>query len=261
MLTKLISLLLLITPTLAAPWKVPHVRGVDQSPTLPKNYGVCTAAVESSQKSSNWCKFNKLGSYPAFPNAAARKSLKFGRQTQYIGSIFRQKFACNVLGQGSNEFATVAVSTKYLKTWQGGWAKDKGACGKKVCIHVLGGDDLYNKGLQKHVVDKYRGLTFMGRVADRGAEMSDDAIDILQERPYTYAPNTKGDNPNAWRVNRLNGLRAFTNPRTAQSVGVWTALWQFVPDDWNHDTCARFMNSFGYKTWTPKWTPGVTRDL
>jgi hypothetical protein len=58
----------------------------------------------------------------------------------------------------------VAVSTKYLKTYQGGWAGDKGACGKCMCIRLHGGDDKFNAGLQKESVKRHLGLTFMGKV-------------------------------------------------------------------------------------------------
>jgi hypothetical protein len=42
----------------------------------------------------------------------------------------------------------VAVSTKYLKTAQGGWVADKGACGACMCIHLHGADNEYNTGVK-----------------------------------------------------------------------------------------------------------------
>lgn len=50
--------------------------------------------------------------------------------------------------EGSNETAMVAVSTKYLKTSQHGWVDDKGSCGRCMCIHVRGVDNLYNPGVK-----------------------------------------------------------------------------------------------------------------
>lgn len=241
----------------ATPVPVPVVPHTNQLPSDPNAYGQCTNAVEPALRtSSNWCRFGKMGSWPGFPNRAATQAFKFGRQTMYHGPILSQRLACNVSGVGSNTHATVAVSTKYLKTYQGGWATQRGACGKCMCISVFGADDLYNKGLVKTLVMQYKGLSFMGRVRDRGSELSDDSIDILQDRPYSYAP-TVADNPNARAVNRLAGPRGFQGPRSPEIVGVWTALWQFVPCEWTHQTCAAFVASYGYKTFVPKESPGI----
>jgi hypothetical protein len=246
----------------AIPMNVPKVYGVDQSPTKSNDYGKCTKEVEARiQHTSHWCKFGKLGSFPEYPNYAARKALKFGRQTVFRGPILKQKFACNVDGIGSNTHATVAVSTKYINSRQGGWDKDKGACGKCLCIHVLGADNLYSPGVQKHVVLKYKGLSFMGKVGDRCAECATDSIDVLLDRPYAYSPtNDPTGNAKAGIVNRLNGTRAFTalkGAETPESVGTWTAMWQFVPCSWSHKQCASFMSSHGYRSWTPMWTKGI----
>lgn len=246
-----------LTTTNAGPVAVPpRVSGVDQSPSNPSEYGKCTPSVERNAiATSHWCKFGKLGSYPEFPNEPAKKAFKFGRSTSYVGSIYAQKFACNVDGVGSNTHAAVAVSSKYLKSYQGGWTADKGACGKCMCISIFGGDDKYNKGLQKWIVDKYKGLSFMGKVSDRCYECTPDSIDILLDRPYSFA-HVEPNNPNAWKVNRLDGYRGF---KTAEvfNVGTWTSLWQFVPCDWDHKKCASFVASYGYKTRTPSWTKGV----
>jgi hypothetical protein len=65
---------------------------------------------------------------------------------------------------GDDKHAMVAVSTKYLKTYQGGWTSDTGACNKCMCVRMHGGDDSFNSGLQKEAVNKRIGLTFMAKV-------------------------------------------------------------------------------------------------
>ena len=229
-------------------------------PTQPtKNFGKCTSAIEENIiHTSHWCKFGKMGSFPEFPSPSSLKYLKFGRQTVYRGPILKQRFACNTPGIGSSRYATVALSTKYLKTYEGGWAgKGKtGACGKCVCISIFGADDMYNKGLHKWVVLKYKGMSFMGKVQDRFGEGPDDAIDILQDRPYSFAPiyPNPNDNPNAPIVNNMQSPRIFNStqgPESPESVGTWTALWQFVPCKWTHKDCAKYIQTFGYKTRSP----------
>lgn len=70
--------------------------------------------------------------------------------------------------KGSDEKALVAVSTKYLKTYQGGWnPSSPGACGKCMCIRLHGADEGYNPGVQKDAAKRALGLTFMGQVGDR----------------------------------------------------------------------------------------------
>jgi hypothetical protein len=64
------------------------------------------------------------------------------------GSEPRHQGACAVDLAGSNETALVAVSTKYLKTAQHGWAEDKGVCGRCMCVHVRGVDNRYNPGVK-----------------------------------------------------------------------------------------------------------------
>jgi len=237
------------------------IEAVDKLPTRVRDYGKCTHAVERSiRNSSHWCKFNRMGSWPEWPNAQARKKMKFGRQTVYRGSILAQRTACNKVMMGDSRYASVAVSTKYLKTYQGGWAQDKGACGQCMCIMILGADNLYNKGLHKEVVRKYVGYSFMGKVMDRFGEGPDDSIDILQDRPYSFAPNTLGDNPRAYIVNKKDGYRIFTETHGAEnpeSVGTWTVLWNFVSCKMSHRQCAAMMRKMGYNhTRTPKWLKG-----
>lgn len=240
-----------------APVPIPRVSGVDQTPagTNATMYGRCTAAVERfARDTSHWCKFNRMGSWPSLPDAATARAFKFGRLTVYNGPILKQRFACNVPGIGSDTHATVALSTRYLKTWEGGWHPTApGACGRCVCVSLFGGDDQYNRGLQRWVVTKYKGLSFMGRVGDRMGEGADDSIDVLMDRPFSCAYNGTV-NPNAASVNARPGLRGFTRMWGAEhpvSVGTWTALWQFVPCDWTHARCGALVASYGHGTWLP----------
>jgi hypothetical protein len=94
--------------------------------------------------------------------------MKFGRASIYRGPVYgsspQHKAACNKVLRGDNDYAMVAVSTKYLKTYQGGWAGDKGACDRCMCVRIHGGDDEYNKGIQKENARKHLGLTFLAKV-------------------------------------------------------------------------------------------------
>jgi hypothetical protein len=252
-----------------APIGIPVVRGVDQSPSVdPSQYGRCSHRIEppAARATSHWCAFGRLGSWPEFPNAAARRSFKFGRLTTYTGPILRQRLACNVSGAGSDAYATLAVSTKYLKPHQGGWAADAGACWKCACVSLFGGDDAYNRGLRRSRVLAMRGLSFMARVGDRMGEGADESIDVLLDRPFAYAYQDADGNPNAAKVNALPGPRGFPWPSSSDAaayptdVGTWTALWQFVPcgGGWTHARCATAVAELtGYRTRAPGWTPGL----
>jgi hypothetical protein len=115
--------------------QVPYVKGVDQSPSDPSMYGKCSGSLEGFVKGmSHWCKFGDMGMWPSGPSDKAKKCMKFGRTTIYRGPIYGSspghKAACNKFLHGDDKAAMVAVSTKYLKSWQGGWAGDKGACNK-----------------------------------------------------------------------------------------------------------------------------------
>lgn len=152
---------------------VPKVPGVNQEPSDPTKYGKCTGALDSHVVStgSNWCAFNGMGYWPAGPAPKAKQCLKFGRMTVYRGPIYGSqpdhKGACNATLVGSNESSVVAVSTKYLKTAQGGWVADKGACGQCMCIHVRGVDDKYNPGVKYQSAKAHFGLTFLAKVSSR----------------------------------------------------------------------------------------------
>ena len=188
--------------------QVPYVAGADQSPSSEASWGYCTGAIEAQFRAqSHWCtKPVPLGTWPAPPSDGAKKCLKFGRSTIYRGPIYGSSpghlAACNKRLKGDDGAALVAVSTKYLKTYQGGWAGDKGACDKCVCVRLHGGDDKYNPGIQKDNVAPALGLTFKGVVADRCSECEDDHIDLLQDRPLSFAPFNPdwGDNYNVGLV-------------------------------------------------------------
>jgi hypothetical protein len=168
---------------------------------------------------------------------------------------------------GTNERALVAVSTKYLKTYQGGWAPNKGACGMCMCIRMHGGDAGSNPGLQKDAVNPRIGMSFMGQVGDRCAECEDDHIDILQDRPFAWAPYRPGNTDERWApwANSKEGYRAFDNPQfirgakgSPESVGIWTADWQWAPCSMTHAQCANMMKKMGYgKSFPPKYTDGM----
>lgn len=244
---------------------IPNTIRGDIAPSLDIRLdGKCTSRVESfAQQTSHWCKFNRTNSWPSLDAFdPARRVYKFGRLTVYNGPIMAQKFACNVDGIGSDRYATVALSTRYLKTWQGGWNHkgEKGGCGRCVCVTLYGGDSAYNAGIQHWVITKFRGLSFMGKVGDRMGEGADNSIDILLDRPFSYAW-TGPENPNSKLVNNLKGLRGFTKTNGSEAphtVGTWTALWNFVPCSWTHENCAKLarnVTSNKLRIWTPTMTP------
>lgn len=149
--------------------EIPDVSGVDQSPSDPRMYGKCSSAIESFMvPQSHWCKFGDMGLWPSGPSNRAKQCMKFGRTTIYRGPIYgsspQHKAACNKILRGDDDAALVAVSTKYLKTWQGGWASDKGACNKCMCVRLHGADNKFNTGLQTKTAERQLGLTFLAKV-------------------------------------------------------------------------------------------------
>ena len=105
-------------------------------------------------------------------------------------------------------------------------------------------------------------------MGDRCSECDDDHIDILQDRPFSFAPfnpAADGDNHNAPYVNAKDGLRGFSDPsimrggaEAPETAGAWTTLWQFVPCGTTHEQCGALMKNMGYKNvWTPTRTEGV----
>eukprot|EP00878_Enallax_costatus_P034058 GHUV01037667.1.p1 GENE.GHUV01037667.1~~GHUV01037667.1.p1 ORF type:complete len:197 (-),score=33.99 GHUV01037667.1:117-707(-) len=154
--------------------EVPTVSDVDQSPTDPKMYGKCSSALEQFLvPSSHWCKFGDMGLWPNGPSNRAKQCMKFGRATNYRGPIYgsspQHKAACNRVLRGDDNAAMVAVSTKYLKTYQGGWASDTGACWKCMCVRLHGADNKFNSGLQTDHAQKQLGLTFLAKVSSSTA--------------------------------------------------------------------------------------------
>jgi hypothetical protein len=130
---------------------IPAVSGLDQAPTSPANYGKCTSATEKQfTQAGHWCNGSTGKSFkpvPGPPQGKAAQCLKFGRATIYRGPMYgsstAHKAACNKILHGTDKYALVAVSTKYLKSFQGGWnPSNKGACDKCMCIvsgaHAVG---------------------------------------------------------------------------------------------------------------------------
>ena len=153
------------------PVRIPNIPGLDHSPTNPEEWGKCTGALEgdlAKRKQWHWCKFNKIGIYPSPPPKKARQCLKFGRASIYRGPIYgsypKHLSACNRILRGNDKYAMAAVSTKYLKSYQGGWGSNRGACHQCMCIRLQGADSGFNQGLQKENVNLHRGLTFLGKV-------------------------------------------------------------------------------------------------
>ena len=106
-------------------------------------------------------------------------------------------------------------------------------------------------------------------MGDRCSECPDDQIDILQDRPFSWAPfDPKSKSNNQWApyVNAKDGLRGFRDPDTMRSiatspetVGAWLADWQWVPcGSFSHAKCGTLMKQMGYdNVWTPSWQEGV----
>jgi len=256
---------------------IPAVPGAEQSATRPQDWGACTSALDSDGGAANkhWCKFGKIGAWPDGPSAKAQTCLKFGRMSIFRGPMYGSndgaRTACNTPHSGSANYATIAVSTKYLKTKQGGWAADKGHCGQCMCVYIHGADQAYNPGLQRDNAKVHMSYAFMGKVRDRCSECPDDHIDVLMDRPFSYAPFDP-NNPASVKEQRFapyanakEGARVFGNPIemrgtqfSPENVGTWTADWQFVPCSWTHDKCVEMFKSVGYASARPPaMTPGV----
>jgi hypothetical protein len=248
-----------------APEGIPKLPNIDQDPTDPNTYGKCMAVSEDAKKiKGSWCELNTMK--PNFEiKPEVNKYFKVGRQTIYSGPILAQKFACNVDGIGSDDFATVAVSSKYLPNTANAWNGMKPQyCGQCMCISVQGGDSAKsekhnpNAKLNEEVINKHKGLSLMGKVGDRCGECNDDSIDILLDRPYSYNKIGEAEaHGKGFEVNAKSGLRGFDDGSTPYAVGTWVAFWNFVPCDWTHEQCAAYVKEkTGYDTHTPKMTPG-----
>jgi hypothetical protein len=193
--TAVLLSLVALTAAQSCPVSIPRIPGIDQSPTNPADWGKCTSALEGSfGKYSHWCKFGRLGMYPTPPTEKARQCLKFGRASIYRGPIYGSSVghlaACNRILRGNDDFAMVAVSTKYLKTYQGGWTSNRGACHQCMCIRLQGADNEYNKGLQTDSVDAHRGLTFLGKVRAAGAGAAHVWLVLSVSVPYLLQYST-----------------------------------------------------------------------
>ncbi|KAI8469932.1 MAG: hypothetical protein J3K34DRAFT_521733 [Monoraphidium minutum] len=259
---------------------VPAVAGVDQSPTNPAEYGACTDAVEEKfHTTSNWCLAPGFNSWPSGPAPMAQACAKFGRVTVYRGPVLGKepahKGACDVPLEGSDTHALVAVSTKYIKSRQGGWHDDPGACGMCMCVRLQGCDDVYNPHPNRDNVLRNQGLAFAARVGDRCGECEDDHVDVLLDRPFAYAPYDAArleydgtiSNRHAPLVNRLMGLRGFSDPQalrggpsSTESVGVYTGDWQWAPCSMTHADCGTMFQQMGYAVQMPRVTPGINSD-
>jgi hypothetical protein len=281
-LTAAAALLLAATPPASAQVDatkcgIPAVPGALQDATKPQDWGKCTSALEptANAQDKHWCKFGRLGAWPDGPSPKAQTCLKFGRMSIFRGPMYGShdgaRTACNNPHSGSTNHATIAVSTKYLKTHQGGWQEDRGHCGKCMCVHIHGADNEYNTGLQKDNARAHMHYAFMGRVRDRCAECPDDQIDVLMDRPFSYAPFDP-NNPASVREQRFapyanarDNARVFGNPAemrgtqfSPEAVGTWTADWQFVPCEWTHQRCVDMFKSVGYaQARAPRPSAGV----
>jgi len=256
---------------------IPAVPGAEQSATRAQDLGKCTAALDPAggAEGKHWCKFGRIGAWPDGPSQKAQTCLKFGRMSIFRGPMYGShqgaRTACDNPHSGSSNHATIAVSTKYLRTQQGGWATDKGHCGQCMCVHIHGADEAYNPGLQRDNARAHMSYAFMGKVRDRCSECPDDHIDVLMDRPFSYAPFDPA-NPASVREQRFapygnarEGQRVFGDPAdmrnsqfSPENVGTWTADWQFVPCGWTHDRCVELFKSVGYgAARPPRMTPGV----
>lgn len=182
-----------------------------------KPYGQCLAIAKSMAEQSSWCDKPPLYGHPS------KSTLKYGRQTVFSGPVGKQKGWCGKILRGSNTTAAVAISTKYLPLH--GISPQSHYCGQCMCIRIVGTDKTSN-AYPPSSARSYFGTIIKGQVADMCSECDDDHVDILADRPYTYAPVDKW-NPLAAYYNKIRGARAMPT-KMAYDVGVWTVEWNFV---------------------------------
>ena len=194
------------------------VGALDHSASI-KPYGLCHKVDSYMVKHSSWCTKGKIE--PA--HLQKPHSMKYGRQTIFPGPVGLQKGWCGSILQGSKEYVPIAISTKYIRVHD--VSPDSSYCGKYVCVQVLGTDETSNK-YPPSAAKKYYGKVFKGRIADMCSECDDDHIDVLADRPYTYAVINKS-NPKASHYNSIQGPRLMPTS-VAYGVGVWKAQWNFV---------------------------------
>lgn len=183
---------------------------LDTSPSS-KPYGVCQ---QVKPVNPYWCNKGPLQSHPLL-----KPKMKYGRQTVFSGPLGIHKGWCGNYLQGSNSTGMIALSTKYLKENRSTY------CGKCVCIQILAVDETSNKYPPKDA-NKYFGKILKAKVYDQCPECEDDHIDILADRPYSYAP-TSTDNPKSKYFNSLPGPRIMSSSM-AYGVGVWKVQWNFI---------------------------------
>jgi hypothetical protein len=207
--------------------------------------------------------------------------------------------ACNATLAGTNTHALVAVSTAHLSSRQGAWEPTPGACGSCMCVRVAGADSGMNPSVESMYgpnVAGALGASFMAVVGDRCGECEDEHIDLLLDRPLSFAPYDRSipdgqdqaraqaaatrpgaaippvrpTNRRAPLVNRLKGPRVFSASASLrgqgrgapEAVGVYVADWQWVPCEWTHAQCAAMWRRLGFNglAWAPPVRSGVDSD-
>ncbi len=115
-------------------------------------------------------------------------------------------------------------------------------------------------------------VTRLFQVGDRCGECEDDHIDVLMDRPLSYAPWTPSkpkENEHAQHVNAIPGLRGFGDAwamrggdYSPETTGTWVSDWQWVPCDWDHAKCGALMKDMGYEqVFTPQATVGECKPI
>lgn len=213
---------------------LPRLPKLDQSPSTPGKYGQCEAIQPQFRVSSHWCKLNEVKFWPEQPNAMTRKTMKLGRQTVYNGPL-GQHLACGGYAKGNDDKASVAISTKYFKTFETEPTRLSKYCGQCLCMVVLGADKALNPGPQMDKVDHFRGLAMMASVQDQCSECQDDSIDVLLDRPYAFNQDLT---ENARKANAVKGVRGSSI--SPFEVGAFGVAWNFAPCSWTHADCKKF---------------------
>jgi hypothetical protein len=304
----------------ASPLSVPRVPTRDQSPTPKDLLGRCTERVEAHTRlTSAWCRAPSWREFvpatttatatsapPPARSLAAEACAKRGRMTVYRGPALgydddsSHVGACNATLAGSATHALVAVSTAHLSHREGAWEPTLGACGSCVCVRVAGADAGMNEAVAPMYganVARAKGASFMGVVGDRCGECEDEHLDVLLDRPFSFAPydraNADGQdaaraqaaelrpgtaappirpaNRRAPLVNRLRGPRIFSAADSLrgqgrgapEAVGVYVADWQWAPCEWTHSQCAamwRRLYGSADAAWPPPVRSGVDSD-
>ena len=160
--------------------------------------------------------------------------MKYGRQSLFSGPVGVNRGWCGKVLEGSHDFAGVALSTKYIPLHAN--SPNSQYCGSCLCVQLLATDETTNK-YPPMAAKKYYGKIFKGRVVDACSECEDDHIDVLTDRPFSYAPVNKF-NPKAKYYNSIPGPR-LVPVNLAYGVGVWKVQWNFVDCNTNCNTFFR----------------------